>query len=89
MSHFTPGLFRGGSGRPAPGTASRGTRQRGAIVLLAVGLDLAAAVMLLSRDLSNALVGLLLAVLGWFATGRVAARHPAPQESGTDRRTRR
>lgn len=63
--------------------------QRAAFVLLAVGLDMAAAVMLVSQQLPGALVGVLAAGLGWFTTGRIAAWYPASSCSVLEESTRR
>ncbi|MER5348474.1 hypothetical protein ABT030_51345 [Streptomyces mirabilis] len=81
MSHLTPGIFRSWPDRPMAATAPREAWQRAGFVLLAVGLDTAAAAMLLSRHLPSALAGVLLAGLGWFATGRIANRYPASSRS--------
>ncbi|MED7823114.1 hypothetical protein [Streptomyces chiangmaiensis] len=70
-------------------TAPREPWRRAAFVLLAVGLDLAAAVMLLSRHLPNALAGVLLAGLGWFTIGRIASWYPASTRNTIEESTRR
>ena len=71
MSMLTSGLFHSRPGR----------RHRAALVLLAVGLDTTAVLMLVSRHLPNALAGLLLAGLGWVVAGHLATRHTAPPPS--------
>ncbi|MER6125845.1 hypothetical protein ABT173_25095, partial [Streptomyces sp. NPDC001795] len=63
--------------------------QRGAFVLLAVGLDAAAVMMLLSRNFPNALAGVLLAAIGWFTTGRIAAWYPTSSRAVLEEPTRR
>ncbi|MFF3906359.1 hypothetical protein ACFYZJ_10155 [Streptomyces sp. NPDC001848] len=78
MSHIASAVFRGRPGRPVAATAPRRARLRAAIILLAVGLDTAAAVMLISQHLAEALFGVFLAVLGWLTTRRLATRYPAP-----------
>ncbi|MFE4756115.1 hypothetical protein ACFRIB_38830 [Streptomyces mirabilis] len=89
MSHLTPGLFRSRPDHPIAATAPREVWQRAAFVLLAVGLDMAAAVMLVSQQLPGALVGVLAAGLGWFTTGRIAAWYPASSRSVLEETTRR
>ncbi|MGW3984969.1 hypothetical protein [Streptomyces mirabilis] len=89
MSHLTSGLFRSRPGHPIAATAPREVWQRAAFVFLVVGLDTVAAVMLVSQRLPGALVGVLAAGLGWFATGRIAAWYPASSRSVLEESTRR
>ncbi|MET8959767.1 hypothetical protein ABZX69_09735 [Streptomyces sp. NPDC004074] len=89
MSHLTPGFLRSRPHRPVAATAPREPWQRAAFVLLAVGLDVAAAVMVLSRHLPNAVAGVLLAGIGWFTTGRIAAWYPGSSRITPDDSARR
>jgi hypothetical protein len=89
MSHLTPGIFRSRPDRPIATTAPREAWQRAAFILLAVGLDVAAAVMLLSQHLPSAGAGVLLGGLGWLATGRVAAWYPASSRGDLEESARR
>jgi hypothetical protein len=52
-------------------------------VVLAVALNVAAVLLLVSQGLTGAWVGVALATLGWLATGRLAARDP--RERSRDR----
>lgn len=81
MSMLTSGLFHSRPGRRLPVIGARPSWRRAALVLLAVGLDTAAVMMLLSRHLPNAMAGLLLAGLGWVIAGHIATRHAAPPPS--------
>jgi hypothetical protein len=89
MSCLPPALFHRRLDRPIAATAPREVWRRAAFVLLAVVLDVTAAVMLVSQRLPNALAAVLAAGLGWFATGRIAAWYPASPRSGPDESTRR
>ncbi|MFD7003891.1 hypothetical protein ACFWA5_48620 [Streptomyces mirabilis] len=89
MSRLSPGLFRPRLDRPIAATAPREAWQRAAFVLLALVLDIAAAVMLVSQRLPNALAAVLAASLGWFTTGRIAAWYPASPGGVLDESTRR
>ncbi|MCX4597468.1 hypothetical protein OG819_50230 [Streptomyces sp. NBC_01549] len=89
MSRLTPGLLRSRPDHPVAATAPREAWQRAAFVLLAAGLDMAAVVMLVSRHLPSALVGVLAAGLGWFTTGRITAWYPASSRSVIEESTRR
>ncbi|MGW3147005.1 MULTISPECIES: hypothetical protein [Streptomyces] len=77
MSVLTPGILHARPGRRRATRDTRAARRRVVLVLLVVGLDAAAVVMLLSRQLPNALAGVLLATLGWLTAGRTATRYPA------------
>lgn len=89
MSHLTPGIFRSRPDRPTAPSAPREAWQRTALVILAVGLDVAAALMVISRHLPNALAGVLLGGLGWFTTGRVTAWYPASSRGELEETARR
>ncbi|MGW2934013.1 hypothetical protein ACWGQ5_13055 [Streptomyces sp. NPDC055722] len=89
MSHLTPGIFRARPERPVAVAAPRAAWQRAAYVLLAVGLDVGATVMLLSRHLPSAVAGVFLAGLGWFATGRITTWHPASSLGAHENSARR
>ncbi|POX45118.1 hypothetical protein [Streptomyces sp. Ru72] len=89
MSHSTSALFRGRPARPVAATAPRHAWRRAAFILLAAGLDTAAAVMLVSRHLPEAALGVLLAGLGWLATRRLAAWYPAPSPVVAEEAARR
>ncbi|MEU6657279.1 hypothetical protein ABZ904_50500 [Streptomyces sp. NPDC046900] len=89
MSHLAPGIFHGRLDRPIAATAPAEAWQRTSFVFLAVGLDVAAAVRLLSRHLPSAVAGVLLGGLGWFATGRVAAWYPASLRGDLEESVRR
>ncbi|WP_405885041.1 hypothetical protein OG762_43785 [Streptomyces sp. NBC_01136] len=89
MSHLMPGIFRSRPERPLTASAPREAWQRAAFVLLAVGLDAAAVVMLVSRHLPNALVGVGLAGLAWFTTGRIATWYPASSRAVLEEPARR
>jgi len=47
-------------------------------VAFAVALNAAAALLMTTRGLPEAVAGAALAGVGWFLTGRLAAWHPAP-----------
>ncbi|MEV0182053.1 hypothetical protein AB0I54_22570 [Streptomyces sp. NPDC050625] len=83
MSVLTPGLPHARPGRRRATGNPRAARRRAVLVLLVVGLDAAALVMLLSRQLPNALAGVLLATLGWLTAGRTATRYPAARTRGS------
>lgn len=89
MSVLTPGLLHTRPGRRRATRDPRAARRRVVLVLLVVGLDAAALVMLLSRQLPNALAGVLLATLGWLTAGRTANRYPARAHGPVDGPVRR
>jgi len=51
-------------------------------VALAVALNVAAVLLLVSQGLAAAWVGVALATLGWVVTGRLAARNPQVRSRG-------
>ncbi|MFF4211210.1 hypothetical protein ACFYZE_18020 [Streptomyces sp. NPDC001796] len=89
MSHSTSPVFHGRPDRPVAATAPRQSWRRAALILLAMGLDAAAAVMLVSQHLPQAVIGVLLAGLGWLTTRRVAAWYPAPSPVVAEEAARR
>lgn len=89
MSVLTPGLLHTLPGRRRTTGDARAARRRVVLVLLVVGLDAAAVVMLLSRQLPNALAGVLLATLGWLTAARTATRYPARTRGPVEEPVRR
>lgn len=89
MSHSTSAVFHRRPDRPVAATAPRQAWRRAAFVLLAMGLDAAAAVMLVSQHLPEAVFGVFLAGLGWLTTRRLAAWYPAPSPVVAEEAARR
>jgi hypothetical protein len=77
-----PSADRSGSLLAGARFPSRGERVRILAVASAVCLDTAAALLLTTRHLPEAIAGVGLAGLGWFITGRLAAWHPRNTPDG-------